>query len=191
MRLRILSILVGIAYGGLFAACGGSGGGLPGIPIGLDIERQTVHGFAGPDVTSCDLPTTMPIGSGFLAPLSINLRDSEELQGRSFIRFTDVVLEKVVLRTVDVPAGDQDTWDFLTSIRLFADDPADAEPRVLVAELDPVPRGKTEITIPGTGVDISDIASADRFIVTAEVSGFPPCDDVHFDGEADFEVSIF
>jgi hypothetical protein len=53
-----------------------------------------------------------------------------------------------------------------------------------------VPRGQTSIRIEGTGADISDIASADRFEVRGEVSGRPPCADVHFDGEADFKVSF-
>jgi hypothetical protein len=189
MTVRSLSVLLGIC-GVLLAACGDNGL-FPGIPIDLPIERQTVPGFAGHGAASCDFPTSASIGSSFLAPLTINLRDSEELRGKSFIRFTRVTLEKVVLSIRDVPAGDSDTWDFLTSIRIFADDPSDGEPPVLVARLDPVPRGKTEITIRGTGVNIADIASADRFVVTGDVSGFPPCDDVVFDGEADFEVAIF
>ena len=62
---------------------------------------------------------------------------------------------------------------------------------MLVAELDPVPTDATTITIPGTGVDISDIASADNFVVSGEVTGRIPCDEVHFVGKADFDVELF
>jgi hypothetical protein len=173
-------------------SCGG-GSGFPSISINLDISEQTIPGSAPPAVQGSCNPSVQGGGSlspDSITPISFDLRASKELQGKSFLRFADVFLDKVTLRIVP-PSQAGQTWDFLDSIRLFADDdPSDSNPPVLVAVLDPVPRGATEIVIPGNGVDISDIASANRFTVTGEVRGRPPCADVHFVGKADFEVTI-
>ena len=154
--------------------------------VDAEIERQTVPGVP---ILCDDLGALLPALS---PPLTINLKDEEELQGEGLIgEFESVILRHIDLRIVDVPAGDSDNWNFLDSVRLFADDPNDAEPPVLVAELDPVPQGVTEIRIPGTGVQLRRIASRDDFTVSGEVSGRVPCDEVHFRGEADFEVELF
>jgi len=88
------------------------------------------------------------------------------------------------------PSQSGQTWDFLDSVKLYAQVVGSSQPPVLVAELNPVPNGKTEIEIPGTGTDISDIASADKFQISGVVTGRPPCADVHFVGNADFNVSL-
>ena len=157
------------------------------IGVDVDIERQTIPGL---NLPGCELLLdALPL---LLQPLTIDLRGEEELEGEDVIgEFESVVLEDVTLDIVDVPAGDSDNWDFVDSVRLFADDPDTPEPPVLVAELDPVPSGITRMVIPGTGVDIADIASADNFNVVGEVTGRVPCDDVNFVGEANFDVELF
>ena len=173
--------------------CGNDGlGGLPGIPVSLDISEQKIPGFAPPSAqASCavNVPGSGALSTDSLQPISFDLKSSRELQGQSVLRFTKVKLEHVDLDVIP-PSQAGQTWDFLDSIRLFADVPGRGDPPVLVAELNPVPRGQTTIRIEGTGADISDVASADRFEVRGEVSGRPPCADVHFDGEADFKVSF-
>jgi hypothetical protein len=157
------------------------------IGVDVDIDRQTVPGL---NLPACDLLVdVLPV---LVQPLTIDLRGEEELEGEDVIgNFESVVLEDVTLDIVDVPSGDTDNWDFVDSVRLFADDPDTIDPPVLVAELDPVPNGLTRMVIPGTGEDIADIASADNFTVSGEVTGRIPCDDVHFVGEANFDVELF
>jgi hypothetical protein len=177
------------------AGCGGGGGisGLLTFGIPLDIEEQTIQGYA-PDAlqVTCN-PNAQGsgnLGPDTITPISFSLRDSEELRGQSFVRFARVELERVTLTILIPHSQEGQTWDFVDSISIFADDPATPEPPVLIAKLDPVPRGITQMVIPGTGVDISDIASQDRFTVSGTATGRPPCADVHFNGEADFTVSL-
>ena len=102
------------------------------------------------------------------------IKASQELKGKDFISFAHVELDHVTL-TIVAPSQSGQTWDFLDSIKLFAQVVGSTDPPVLVAELNPVPNGRTEIEIPGTGADISDIASADKFQISGEVSGRPWC----------------
>ena len=177
----------------VFAACGkGGSGGLISVPVDLNISDQTIPGYAPPAAQAlCNpaIPGVGSLGPDTIVPLTFNIRASQELQGRSFIRFAHVELDHVTLRIIP-PSQAGQTWDFLDSIKLFAQAVGSTAPPVLVAELNPVPNGRTEIEIPGTGVDISDIVSADKFQITGQVSGRPPCADVHFDGDADFDVSL-
>ena len=86
------------------------------IGVDVDIERQTVPGVP----LLCDdlgqlLPSLSP-------PLTITLADEEELQGEGIIgEFESVVLKHIDLDIVDVPPGDSDDWDFLDSVRMFAE----------------------------------------------------------------------
>jgi hypothetical protein len=172
-------------------SCGSDGvGDLVTVAVDVDIERQTIPGLLPvPGVPCEEIIQVLP---GLSQPITIDLRGEEELEGEGAIgAFKSVVLDVIRLDIVGVPAGDSDDWDFVDSIRLFADDPATADPPVLVAELDPVPQNITSMEIPGTGVDISDIASAENFTVSGEVSARVPCDEVKFEGEADFDVELF
>ncbi len=172
--------------------CGGDHGGLLGaIGVNLAIDDQTIPGYTPQALQgSCvvNVPGTGAISPDVLTPISFDLKASDELKGQAAIGFAKVFVDKITL-TIIPPSQSGQTWDFLDSIRLFASAPGE-EPK-LVAELDPVPRGQTTIVIPGKDVDIADIASHDEFQVTGSVSGRPPCADVHFDGSAKFDVSLF
>ena len=173
-------------------ACGGDHGGLLGsIGVSLDIDDQTIPGFL-PDALqgTCvvNIPGTGAISTDILTPISFNIKASDELKGQAVIGLAKVFVDKITL-TIEPPSQSGQTWDFLDSIQLFASAPGE-EPK-LVAELDPVPRGQTTLVIPGKDVDISDIASHDEFQVAGSVNGRPPCADVHFDGDAKFDVSLF
>lgn len=185
-----LAVIAALAIG-LVVSCDEAGlRGIDILRVNVDSDRQTVPGLLP---IPCDLEQLGDILPGLLLPLTINLRGEEELEGHDVIgEFKSVKLVRVKLSIVDVPAGDTDNWDFVDSIRFYADDPSTPlEPRVLVAELDPVPSGETVIDVPGTGVDISDIASADTFTVSGEVTGRIPCDEVHFVAKAEFDVELF
>jgi hypothetical protein len=179
----------------LAAGCGDDhGGALGSIGVSLDIPDQTIRGVVQPPElqSACivDIPGAGTISPDILTPISFDIKASDELQGRSFVGLAKVFVDEITLNVIP-PSQLGQTWDFLDSIRLYASVPGSNDPPVLIAELDPVPRGKTTIVIPGKDVDISAIASQDEFQVTGRVSGRPPCADVHFDGEADFDVTLF
>jgi len=173
-------------------ACGGDHGGLLGaIGVSLDIDDQTIPGYTPQALQGACVINgagTGPISPDVLTPISFDIKASDELKGQAAIGFAKVFVDKITL-TIIPPSQSGQTWDFLDSIRLFASAPG--EDSKLVAELDPVPRGQTTIVIPGKDVDIADIASHDEFQVTGQVSGRPPCADVHFDGSAKFDVTLF
>jgi hypothetical protein len=176
----------------LCVGCGKGGLGLPGIGVTLDISEQKIPGAAPPALqSSCavNIPGAGALSPDALQPISLTLKGSKELQGQSALGFTKVTVDHVDLN-ITPPSQAGQNWDFLDSIKLFASVAGSGNPPVLVAVLDPVPRGQTSIRIKGTGADISDIASHDHFDVSGEVSGRPPCADVHFDGDAEFEVTI-
>jgi hypothetical protein len=180
---------------GLFAlalrGCGGGGGdGILSFGVDIDIDQTTVPGFADPPLSSCELEPSGTLDSAF-GEFTVDFSEEEEFQGHGPFELREVVLERIVLTIVDEADGDTDDFDFVDSIRIFADDPDDPEPRRMVAELDPVPDGVKEIVIPGTGVDIADLAAADEFVGQIEATGRPPCDAVNFIGVAEFDVTVF
>ena len=136
-----------------------------------------------------NIPGTGSISTDILTPISFDIKASDELKGQAAIGFAKVFVDKITLNIIP-PSQSGQTWDFLDSIKLYASVVGSSDPPVLVAELDPVPRGQTTIVIPGKDVDISDIASHDKFQITGQVSGRPPCADVHFDGSAKFDVTL-
>jgi hypothetical protein len=130
-----------LALVSLVAGCGG--GGLDdlltfGVP--LEIEDQTIQGYVpDPLQVTCN-PNAQGagnLGPDTITPISFSLRDSEELRGQSIIRFARVELERVTLRILIPPSQAGQTWDFVDSISIFADDPATPEPPVLVGQARP------------------------------------------------------
>jgi len=189
MKTRIILLIFAVAI----AACGKNGGsGLFSVPISLDISDQTIPGFTPAALqAACNpaIPGVGNLGPDSIVPITFDIRASQQLKGQSIAHFARVELDHVTLRIVP-PSQAGQTWDFLDSVELFAQAVGSSAPPVLVAKLDPVPNGQTEIVIPGTGADISDIVSADKFQITGQVSGRPPCADVHFNGNADFNVGF-
>ena len=192
-RWRSRAALTVLLLTACFVACGKGGvGGLLSVSVSLDISEQTIPGFLPTELQATCNPTVPIVGNlgpDTILPITFDIKASQELKGKDFIGFARVELDHVTL-TIVPPSQSGQTWDFLDSIKLFAQAVGSTDPPVLVAELNPVPNGRTEIEIPGTGTDISDIASADKFEITGEVTGRPPCADVHFVGEANFDVSL-
>jgi len=192
-RWRSRAALTFLLLTACLVACGKGGvGGLLSVAVSLDISEQTIPGFLPAELqVTCNptVPIVGNLGPDTILPITFDIKASQELKGKDFIGFARVELDHVTL-TIVPPSQSGQTWDFLDSVKLFAQVVGSTDPPVLVAELNPVPNGRTEIEIPGTGTDISDIASADKFQITGEVTGRPPCADVHFVGEADFDVSL-
>ena len=189
---RLVPWLCLVAIG--LAACGKNGGGLlsTSVPVTLDISEQTIPGYLPAALqATCNpaIPGLGSLGPDSILPISFDIKASQELKGKSFVGFVRVEVDHVTL-TIVSPSQTGQTWDFLDSVKLYAQVVGSSNPPVLVAELDPVPNGQTEIQIPGTGTDISDIASADKFQISGVVSGRPPCADVHFVGAVRFDVSL-
>lgn len=171
----------------------GDNGGLGAITVDLGISDQKIPGYLAPQaqsLCSLNLVGAVPINTDILTPISFSIKGSDELKGRSEVGFAHVEVDAITLNVIP-PSRAGQTWDFLDSIELYAQVVGSADPPVLVARLDPVPRGQKTIVVEGTGQDISDIASADQFRITGKVTGRPPCADVHFDGDASFSVSLF
>jgi len=193
MEVRRLCVVLSILAGGLLWSCGADDAidDLLTFDVDVNIPRQTVPGFASPVETNCDFPTDFILNpAALVGSLTVSL--PEEVEGHDIIDFDEVRIDRVILEIVDeTPGGDQDTFDFVDSLRVFADDPNDNQPEVLVLELNPVPQGQKRIVIPGTGVNIREIATRDSFVLRGEATGRPPCDDVHFVGEVEFEVEVF
>lgn len=186
------SKLITVAAAAALFGCGDNAG-LGAITIGLDISDQKIPGYLAPsaqNLCSLNLVGVVPISTDILTPISFDIKASDELKGRGEIGLARVEVDQITLNIIP-PSQSGQTWDFLDSVQLYAQAVGSATPPVLVAELNPVPRGRTTIAVKGTGQDISDIASADDFRITGKVSGRPPCADVHFDGEAEFDVGLF
>src|SRR2546430_9676411 len=153
--------------------CGNDGlGGLPGIPVSLDISDHKIPGFAPPSAqASCavNVPGSGALSTDSLQPISFDLKSSRELQGQSVLRFTKVKLEHVDLNVIP-PSQAGQTWDFLRSLPPFAHVPGRRDPPLLVAELNPVPPVLTSIRSEGTRAGISAIAPADRRAVLGVLS---------------------
>src|ERR1051326_4654535 len=126
----------------VFTACGkgGGNGGLISVPVSLDISDQTIPGYApaaAQPLCNPAIPGVGNLGPDTIVPLTFNIRASQDLQGKSFIGFAHVELDHVTLRIIP-PSQAGQTWDFLDSIKLFAQAVGSTAPPVLVAELDPV-----------------------------------------------------
>jgi hypothetical protein len=192
MVLRQVFIVVLMLTGVLCSSCGSDSDSFFTITVAVPFPKQTVPGFAQPPLTNCDFSTGLLLNSAALAGLTVRLSEEDEFAGHDLLDIRRVRVERVIFEIIDeAPGGDRDTFDFLDSIRLFADDPNDNQAEVLVLELDPVPSGRKRLVIPGTDVNIADIASRDSFMLRAEVSGRPPCDNVNFVGEVEFAVRLF
>jgi len=188
----VFALIVSLTAG-YIGGCGDHGGGLiSAIPVSLDISDQTIPGYLPTALqAACNpaIPGLGNLGPDSILPITFDIRASQQLEGKDFIDLATVELDHVTL-TIVSPSQSGQTWDFLDSIKLFAQKVGSVDPPVLVAELDPVPNGKTEIEIPGKPVDISGIVSADKFQISGQVTGRPPCADVHFVGEVTFDVSL-
>lgn len=124
-------------------------------------------------------------------PITVNL--AEEQSARSLGPLGSASVSALSLRITDTAqsGGDVDNFDFLDSIQVFVSSsaPGSSLPRVLVAELDPIPTGLQVIDLDVTGVNIKPQIE-EGSIIEAAATGTVPADDVTFDGTLTLTVDV-
>src|SRR5439155_15513844 len=112
-------------------ACGKDGiGGLLSVGVSLDISEQTIPGFLPAELQATCNPTVPILGNlgpDTILPITFDIKASQELKGKDFIGFARVELDHVTL-TIVPPSQSGQTWDFLDSIKLFAQVVGSTEP---------------------------------------------------------------
>lgn len=109
-----------------------------------------------------------------------------ENQGYSRDQVDSVRMLEMTL-AIRAPAGAN--FDFLDAIRFYAEAPG--QPRVLVAELDPVPDGATELTlVVDSSVELQPYVVAPSMTLTTEAEGLRPPEETMVEAEAIFDVDV-
>ena len=99
----------------------------------------------------------------------------------------DAVNLKTFTLTVDAPAGGN--FDFIQSIAFFAE--ASGATKVQIASMDPVPKGKTSLTLTvDAGVDLTPYVVAPSMSITSQVKGSAPSEDTTVDAEVVLDVNV-
>jgi hypothetical protein len=100
---------------------------------------------------------------------SIDLTQELDNQGVTKEDVDSVVMTSFTL-TIQGPAGAN--FDFLESVSFFAE--TEGQPKVLVAKLDPVPKGATTLELEMTGVELKPYVVAPKMRISAAVAGKRP-----------------
>jgi hypothetical protein len=109
-----------------------------------------------------------------------------ENQGYSKDQVDSVHMLEMTL-TIRSPAGAN--FDFLDAIRFYAE--ADGLPRVLVAELDPVPDGASALSlVVSSSVELQPYVIAPAMTLTTEADGVRPAEETMVEAEAIFDVDV-
>lgn len=109
-----------------------------------------------------------------------------ENQGYSREQVDSVHMLEMTL-TIRSPAGAN--FDFLDSIRFYAR--ADGLPPVLVAELDPVPDGASQLTlVVDSSIELQPYVIAPEMTLTTEAGGVRPAEETRVEAEAIFDVDV-
>ncbi len=123
-----------------------------------------------------------------LAPVSVTTRSAESFRNNKTSRekVKDVFLDRMVL-TVTAPAGA--TFDFLEKIDIFISTPG-GNNKILLANLQTVPRGTNIITLVPTKSKLDEYLKAETYELTvdAKLRGFSP-DDFTVRSDATFKVT--
>jgi hypothetical protein len=105
----------------------------------------------------------------FQAFNSIDLTQELENQGVGKEDVDSVVMTSFTL-TIQGPAGAN--FDFLEAVSFFAE--TEGQPKVLVARLDPVPKGATSLELVMTGAELKPYVVAPKMRISAAVQGKRP-----------------
>jgi hypothetical protein len=109
-----------------------------------------------------------------------------ENQGYSKDQVDSVHLLEMTL-TIRSPAGAN--FDFLDAIRFYAE--AEGLPRVLVAELSPVPDGLSQLNLTvASSVELQPYVIAPAMTLTTEAEGIRPPEETMVEAEAIFDVDV-
>jgi hypothetical protein len=109
-----------------------------------------------------------------------------ENQGYSKDQVDSVRMLEMTL-TIRSPAGSN--FDFLDAIRFYAE--ADGLPRVLVAELTPVPDGASALSlVVDSSVELQPYVIAPAMTLTTEADGVRPAEETMIEAEAIFDIDV-
>jgi hypothetical protein len=109
-----------------------------------------------------------------------------ENQGYSKDQVDSVRMLEMTL-TIRSPAGSN--FDFLDAIRFYAE--AEGLPRVLVAELEPVPDGASTLSLDVvSSVELQPYVVAPAMTLTTEADGVRPAEETMVEAEAIFDVDV-
>ncbi|MDC3953094.1 hypothetical protein [Polyangium jinanense] len=178
---------------------------LPGARMDRRVALQNlVLAVAAAVVTSCDnidnfevdvgAKATIPAGTvldellGVLAFnefQSINLTQELDNQGVTKDDVDSVRMISLSL-VIDGPAGAN--FDFLESLAFYAE--TEGQPKVLVAELDPVPKGQTSLDLVVSGAELKPYVVAPSMKLTTTTKGKRPPEETMVTAAAVLDVDV-
>jgi hypothetical protein len=99
----------------------------------------------------------------------------------------DAVNMKTFTLTIDAPAAGN--FDFIDAISFFAE--ASGVPKVQIATLSPVPKGKTKLDlVVDATVDLAPFVVAPSMSISSQVKGSAPAEDTTVDAEVVLDVNV-
>lgn len=117
-----------------------------------------------------------------------DISQTQEFQNAGYTKDQiDSVHMKRFTLTISSPSGA--TFDFLNSIRFYAE--TQDQPRVLIAELDPVPDGATQLDLDVVSdVDLTPYVVAPSMSITTEANGVRPAQETTVDADVVLDVDV-
>jgi hypothetical protein len=135
-------------------------------------------------VAASPLPLgVLPLNFADFASLDLSNTQDFKNQGISKDEIQSVKLKSAIL-TVTAPAGG--TFDFVNSLEF--DVSAQGQSQQRLAQLSPVPRSSTTVTLTVDGVELAPYVSAPSMAVTTNASGSPPSQDTTVQADLVFKV---
>ncbi|ACY19002.1 hypothetical protein [Haliangium ochraceum] len=118
----------------------------------------------------------------------VSIKDSQTLQNQGYSEDQIDGVRILEMRLVIVDPANSN-FDFLDGIRFYAE--AEGLPKVLVAELDPVPTGVSSIDlVVDSSIELRPYVVADSMTLTTEGSGTRPAEETQVEAEAIFDIDI-
>jgi hypothetical protein len=119
----------------------------------------------------------------FDALASIDLTQELENQG---VTKDDVDSVRITAFTLTIEAPQGQTFDFLDSVAFSAE--TDGQPSVVVARIDPVPKGASTLELTVTGAELKPYVVAPKMRISATVKGTRPMQDTTVDAKVVLDV---
>jgi hypothetical protein len=159
---------------------------LPGCGlISFDIERDLPEQRVNGSIVSSLLDGLIdnPIPMDIDLEQEIAARDAGAACGATLTSLT------FSITPTGVGSGDQDDFDFVEAVTLHVQSSlaSSSLPKRTLADLDPVPRGATTLSLDPSGVDLLPYIE-EGAVITSEARGSSPPDDVTFVGRYVVEV---
>jgi hypothetical protein len=119
---------------------------------------------------------------------SFDIEQAQEFRNQGYTKdqVDSVRMQSFTLTIADPTGAD---FDFLTSIRFYAE--AADLPRVLIAEIDPVPVGQAQLTLEIlSDVELQPYVVAPSMTITTQATGTRPPAQTTVDASASFDVDV-